>query len=239
MKMILKTDSHGMLPTAAKGLKMASIALLAGVMLSACGGSGDTAATGERSAFEVPGDHAVGNPNAPITVVEYASVTCGHCANWHASVWPQMQKDYVDTGKVRFIYREFPTPPMELAVRGFLIANCAPEEKFFANISLQYERQQAMVNSRNRAADYEALAKASGLSPAEYETCVSTEENYNRLNKVVEGGQDAGVTGTPAFFINGVMKKVYKIEDFDKEFADFVEVPERKAADADAKTAGE
>jgi len=85
----------------------------------------------------VAGDHAIGNPDAKVTVVEYASVTCGHCANWHTSVYPEFKAQYVDTGKVRYVFREFPTPPQRLAHTGFLIANCADENKFFDNISMK------------------------------------------------------------------------------------------------------
>jgi len=232
MNMILKTDS----PAILKAVKTASIGVIAAVMMSACsGGDGTASSSVGKSAFEVEGDHAIGAPDAPITVVEYASVTCGACANWHSAVWPQFQKDYVDTGKVRFIYREFPTPPVNLAMRGFLIANCAAEDKFFANISLQYDRQQTIFKSSNVAAEYEALAKASGLNSEEYEACVSNEDEFNRLTKVIEDGQDAGVASTPTFFINGEKKSVFKIEDFDREFAAFVDVPQREDAGSDDK----
>ena len=236
MTMILKIDS----PAVFKAVKAASVGLIATVMLSACsGGSGDAPGkSAGKSAYEVEGDHAVGASDAPITVVEYASVTCGHCATWHKTVWPQMQKDYVDTGKVRFVYREFPTPPVNLAMRGFLIANCADEGKFFANIALQYDRQEAIFKSKNVAGEYEALAKASGLNAQEYEACVSNEAEFERLNKVIEDGQDAGVKATPSFFINGDLKNVFTIEDFDKEFAAHVDVPQRESADADAKDDG-
>lgn len=232
MKTILKTDSLGLM----SGLKLAGISLIAGAMLTACGG--DSAGTsGGKSAFEVEGDHAIGKADAPITVVEYASVTCVHCASWHESVWPKIQSDYIDTGKVRFIYREFPTPPMRQARAGFLIANCADESKFFANIGLQYERQESLMagaRSGRSGEDYMALAKAAGLNEQEYMACLQNEEEVARLDAVVQGGFDAGVSATPSFFINGVKKDVFKIEDFDKEFAAFVDVPEREDASDEA-----
>lgn len=232
MKMILKTDSRGLFT----GLKLAGFSFLAGAMLTACGG--DSAGSGGgKSAFEVEGDHAVGSADAPITVVEYASVTCVHCASWHESVWPKMQSDYIDTGKVRFVYREFPTPPQNLAMAGFLIANCADESKFFANIGLQYERQESLIaGARTGRAkqDYEALAKAAGLNEQEYMACLQNENERNRLEAVIRGGMEAGVAATPSFFINGVKKDVYKIEDFDKEFAAFVDVPKREDASDEA-----
>lgn len=231
MNMILKTDSLGLVTT----VKAASVTLVAALMLGACSGGDAAVNTSGQAEFEVPGDHAIGSVDAPITVVEYASVTCGHCATWEKSVFPKLREDYIDTGKVRFVYREFPTPPVNLAMRGFLIANCAADDKFFANIALQYERQEAIFKSKDIAAEYEALAKASGLDAEAYEACVTNEAELDRLKKVIEDGQDAGVTSTPSFFINGVQKSVYKIEDFDKEFATFIDVPVREDAGSDDK----
>lgn len=207
--------------------------------LAACGGGsgGEGSSSSERTQYEVEGDHAIGNADAKVTVVEYASVTCAHCATWHKTVWPQMRKDYVDTGKVRFVYREFPTSPVRLAETGFMIARCADEDKYFANIALQYERQEALINSaRNGTAKqaYTELARTAGLSEDEFETCLANEAEYEAMQDVIKGGFERGVQATPTFIVNGEIKKVYKIEDFDEVFAPFIDVPTREAADADA-----
>lgn len=226
--------------SAAKSVLFAG-ALGAAMLFSACSDS-DTATATQGGAvtnpYEVEGDHGIGNVNASVTIVEYASVTCGHCANWHEAVWPTLRKDYVDTGKVRFIYREFPTAPVRLAEAGFMIANCADEDKFFANIALQYEKQSTLINSASsgRAAEeYKNLAKAAGLNEEDYEACLKNEDEYQRIQTVVKDGFEKGVTGTPSFFINGVKKSVFTIEDFDKELAALdIEVPTRDAGDAPA-----
>ena len=84
---------------------------------------------------------ALGKEDAPITVVEYASMTCGHCANFHKNTYPHLIKEYVDTGKVRFIMREFPLDPV--ATAGFMLARCAPEEKYFSVIETMFHEQKA------------------------------------------------------------------------------------------------
>lgn len=234
MKKILKPHSLALnAPSFKAAVKSLSVSVLGGLILSACS---DVSTGGEgRTAFEVEGDHAVGAVDAPITVVEYASVTCAHCANWHEAVWPTIQSDYVDTGKVRFIYREFPTAPQNLAFAGFLIANCADDSQFFANIGLQYERQVSLMEGARAGRakqDYEALAKAAGLNEEQYMACLQNEDERARLDAVITGGIDAGVTGTPSFFVNGEKKTIFTIEEFDEVFAEFVEVPERKTADA-------
>ena len=205
--------------------------------LAACGGGGDApASSAERTQYEVAGDHAIGNADAKVTVVEYASVTCAHCATWHKTVWPQLRKDYVDSGKVRFVYREFPTRPVRLAETGFMIARCADEDKYFANIALQYERQEALITAaQNQQAKqaYTELARAAGLSEEEFEQCITNEAEYEAMQTVIKGGFERGVSATPTFIINGEIKKVYRIEDFDEAFKPFIDVVERETADAD------
>lgn len=225
------------LTLARKGLT--AFAIASAIMLSACGDKDATVTSGSTTAADNPyiveGDHVIGSPDAPVTIVEYASVTCGHCANWHEAVWPTFRKDYVDTGKVQFVYREFPTSPVRLAEVGFMIANCAAEDKFFANIALQYEKQTTLIEAaqmRRAGEEYAALARAAGLSEEDYKACLENEEEYARIKQVVKDGFEAGVTGTPSFFINGEQKKVFRIEEFDEELANFVDIPTRESAEA-------
>ncbi len=195
------------------------VTLAGALMLSACGDKTATPTSGNQSDYEVAGDHAIGNPDAAVTVVEYASVVCGACANWHNAVYPDFKKKYIDSGKVRFVFREFPTSPESLAQAGFLIANCAAEDRFFENISMQFKRQRALLTAADKRQAYQDLAKASGLSEADFEACLSSEEEIAKYKAVVQGGQDAGVTVTPTFFINGEKQKVFTIEDFDEKLA--------------------
>lgn len=193
------------------------------VLIAGCGDSGVTTVGEGQSQYEVEDDHAIGNPDAAVTVVEYASVVCGACGNWHNTVYGDFKQKYIDTGKVRFVFREFPTAPENLARAGFLIANCADESKFFENISLQFKRQQAILTSPDKRQEYVNIAKAAGLSEADFEACMQNEEENARYDRVVQSGIDAGVQSTPSFFINGQLmrrtpsgKPVFSLEAFDE-----------------------
>lgn len=206
-------------------LRASAIAAVCTFALSACGDTSSTATpvggSADRSQYEFADDHAIGNPNAKATIIEHASVVCGACANWHLTVYPDFKKKYIDSGLVRFVFREFPTSPENLAQAGFLIANCAGEDKFFENISLQFKRQQQIFAAAGKGGgavkdEYVAIAKAGGLSEADFEQCLQDPEELARYEKVVQMGIDAGVTGTPSFFLNGEKTKMFKLEDFDK-----------------------
>jgi len=202
----------------------------AALMLAACGGDNSkaTATSGGASDYEVAGDHAVGNADAAVTVVEYASVTCGHCASWHTQVYPDFKTKYVDTGKVRYVFREFPTPPENLATAGFMIANCADEAKFFDNIMLQFKKQKQIFAAASNGTvrdQYVSIAKSAGLSEAEFEACLVNEDEQKKYEAVIQGGLDMGVTSTPTFFINGVKEQVFTLESFEEKIAPILGEP--------------
>jgi protein-disulfide isomerase len=218
MTQIFQTDSF-------KTLRAALIGTVCALSLAACGNSANstsapaTGSSAERSQYEFADDHAIGNPNAKATIIEYASVVCGACGNWHTTVYPDFKKKYIDSGLVRFVFREFPTAPENLAQAGFLIANCAGEDKFFENIGLQFKRQRQIFAAASKGTvkdEYIAIAKAGGLSEADFEQCLQDPEEIARYEKVVQMGIDAGVTGTPSFFVNGEKTKMFVLEDFDK-----------------------
>lgn len=178
-----------------------------------------TASTAERTSFERPDDHAIGRVDAPLVVVEYASVTCPGCAYWHQTVYPEFKARYVDTGKVRFVFREFLTGNPQLAEAGFKIALCADPDNYFKNIKLQFDRLQQitqMAQAGDARTAYINLAKASGLSEEEFATCMANEAHRDLINSKMEQGFDEGVGGTPAFFINGKAAKIGSIEQMDE-----------------------
>ena len=150
------------------------------------------------------GDMALGAAaDAKVTVVEYASVTCGHCAVWNEEVWPEFKTKYVDTKKVRYVFREFPTPPQDIAVAGFLIARCAGEDKYFDvmhDIMASQKEWQAGVAPRSTL--FRAAA-AAGLSQEQTEACIRDKAAIEEMSNRIKAGIDAGVTGTPTFIVNG------------------------------------
>ena len=163
--------------------------------LAACSGK-DTA--------PAEGDMALGAPEgAKVTVVEYASVTCSGCAAWNEQVWPQFKAKYVDTDKVRYVFREFPTPPKDVAVAGFLLARCAGEDKYFHVID-QIMRSLPELHSGTPPRDILLrTARDAGLNEAQFQTCVADPEGVAAMEKRIKAAQGAGVTGTPTFMING------------------------------------
>lgn len=180
-----------------------------------------TTASADRTSYERPDDHAIGRLDAPLVVVEYASVTCPGCAYWHQTVYPEFKARYVDTGKVRFVFREFLTGNPQLAEAGFKIALCANPDDYFKNIKLQFDRLQQitqMAQAGNTRAAYVNLAKSSGLSEEEFATCMANEEHREHINSKMQQGFDEGVTGTPAFFINGKAARIGSIEQMDEVF---------------------
>lgn len=164
--------------------------------LAACGGdSGGQAAQG---------DMAKGAPEgAKVTVVEYASVTCGHCALWQETVWPEFKAKYVDTNKVRFVFREFPTPPAEVAAAGFLLARCAGEDRYFQVIEEIMASQREWQQGISPAATLSRVATSVGLSEDEYRACITDADALAALDERIQAGRAEGVTGTPTFFVNG------------------------------------
>ena len=176
--------------------KLAGAAALSAVMaLAACSG---------KDAAPIEGDMALGaSEGAKVTVVEYASVTCSGCAAWNEQVWPQFKAKYVDTGKVRYVFREFPTPPQDVAVAGFLIARCAGEDKYFHVID-QIMRALPELHSGTPPRDILLrTARDAGLSEARFQTCISDPAGVAAMEKRIKAAQDAGVTGTPTFMVNG------------------------------------
>ena len=192
-------------------------------LLAACGGGDAPTALEGRTPYEVTGDHAIGSADASVTIVEYASVTCLTCANWHEAVWPELRKNYIDTGKVRFVFREFPAPAStrRLAETGLMIARCSGEDNYFSNLSLQYERQKALLTAAQNGQAKQAytdLARVAGLSEDEFEACLADDDEFEAMQAVIKGGFERGVNSTPTFFINGERTKAYTIEQFEAEF---------------------
>ena len=171
-------------------------ALAALAMLAACSGN-QTGAAAE-------GDMALGAPEgAKVTVVEYASVTCGHCAAWQAQVYPEFKTRYVDTNKVRYVFREFPTAPEAVAVAGFLVARCAGPDKYFPVIHEIMASQSEIFGGVPPRSILLRIANGAGLSEEQFQACVTDADAIKAMDARIKSAIDAGVTGTPYFLVNG------------------------------------
>lgn len=155
---------------------------------------------------EVDADHTLGSIDAPVTMMVFASVTCPHCAAWFEGDWPTLKRDYVDTGKVRVVFREFPTAPVQVAVAGFLLADCGGEDKYFDRIEWQMANQSRIIDQlkANKVQEtFEEIGANAGLSATETQTCLSTQARYDDLNAAVARARGAGLQAVPAMMLNG------------------------------------
>ena len=156
---------------------------------------------------EAPDDHVLGSNKAPITFIVWASVTCPHCSDWFSNEWPAFNKILVQTGKVRFIFRELPTQPAQLAMLGFMMAECAPSEKYFDLIEFQMLNQKEMFEMASKGealSFYKKIGKMSGLKDDnDINFCMQTKEKFDHIMNNGKRAQNAGVSGVPSFYING------------------------------------
>jgi protein-disulfide isomerase len=151
-----------------------------------------------------PGDMALGSANARVTVIEYASVGCPHCAEWSKTVFPALKVKYIDTGRVRFVVREMITGDATIATAGFMVARCAGPTKYFEVVDQVYRRQPEMWGKASSAgAVVGEIAKQVGMTEAAYEACIDDQKGLDALNARVAQHNKDGVESTPTFFVNG------------------------------------
>jgi len=184
-------------------LGFGGLVLLAGVLFFAFTQNGVTEEAGESGETVTPFDDIVlGDATAPVEVIEYASLTCSHCADFHKETYPALKEKYVETGKVTFIYRDFPLDRVALLMA--LSARCMPDEKYYSTISDFMSQQRKIASQENHAAWLVQYAAVNGVPVEEFTACIESEDN---LKKVVQSRLDAGkaygIQGTPAFVING------------------------------------
>jgi protein-disulfide isomerase len=191
----------------------ASLSAMAVLALSACGPSGGAVTADDMS---------MGNANAPVTVVEYASVSCTHCATWNKEVFPAFKAKYVDTGKVRYVFREFITAPPQLAAAGFLLARCAGEDKYFGVLDQVFHAQDEIFRTGDIRTPLVAIAAQAGLNEQQLNACVGDEKELNALNaRVDKWVTTAKVTSTPTFDINGKrLEGAQSLDALDKAIAE-------------------
>jgi protein-disulfide isomerase len=147
------------------------------------------------------GDKIIGAENAPVTIVEYASVTCPACATFHRETYPTLKSKYIDAGKVRVIFREFPTQPAPIAIAGFMLARCSGD-KYFPMLDAIFEQQQSWAQDPYNG--FLRIARQAGLSQERFEACLSDQKLAENIQEVaVRGNKEFKVESTPTFFING------------------------------------
>jgi protein-disulfide isomerase len=163
-------------------------------------------------------DLVLGPDNAKVTIVEYASMTCGHCKHFHDATFPELKKKYIDTGKVRFIFREFPLDPRAFAAS--MLSRCAGStEKSMALIDVLFDQQEqwAFVKENPTPKLFE-IAKQAGFTQESFDKCLTDQKLLDQLTAVHTRATDTfGVNATPTFFINGKrLQAAPEIAEFDK-----------------------
>lgn len=153
---------------------------------------------------------AIGEENAPVTIVEYMSMTCPHCATFHNTTFEEIKKNYVDTGKVRFIIREFPFDPR--AAAAFMLARCnpaKPEEastpaQYYPMVSMLMKQQEGWAGAQDGRAALLQMSKLAGFSQETFQACLTNQKLLDDVNVTMKRGADEfGVNSTPTFLING------------------------------------
>lgn len=148
------------------------------------------------------GDRALGDPNAPVVMIEYASATCPHCAEFHDHVLPQIKADYIDTGMVRFIFREFPLD--QLALGAFMLARCLPVDRYFNVLDRLFRDQRTWAKAQNPAFELFKITEQFGMNRSEFEACSKREDLARAIIESTRAAAKAfSIKGTPAIFING------------------------------------
>lgn len=191
-------------------------AFSAGLLSFAGDGLAQTPSAAELEQAGPLGDVVMGDAKAPVTIIEYASMTCSHCAAFHNTTYPELKKKYIDTGKVKYILREFPLDP--LAAAGFMLARCSGNDKYYPVVELLFQKQNEWV-TQNPIPPLLALAKQMGFTQESFESCLKDQKVLEAIENVrTHGAEKLAVNSTPTFFING--KKVngsMTIQELDKQ----------------------
>ena len=190
-------------------------------------GASDTAANGGGTTLATPSagmplyddDPILGDANAPVTILEFSSLTCPHCASFHRDTLPQVKANWIDSGKARLVYRHYPLD--QLALRAAAAANCITGDGFFGFIDVLFSSQETWAHSQDPLRALGQLSAMAGLSPEAFAACVNDEAAIDRiLQKQSEGRDTYKVASTPSFVVNGTA--VVGARDYD-EFNGFLE----------------
>lgn len=166
-------------------------------------------------------DRVVGSPDAPVILTAYVSTTCSHCADWHNNLLPAIAAKYVETGKVRIVYRDLPTPPHDVAGAGAVMARCVPADKFDVALDSLFRNQTSLRSQTQDELEQKAMiwlaaaGTAGGLSRDQMNACFADEDNWSALDARIDAAHADGVTGTPTFFVNGQRADVWDVTSLD------------------------
>lgn len=155
---------------------------------------------------DAPEDRILGNAEAPVTIIEYASLSCPHCANFHATRFKWIKENYIDTGKVKFIFRDFPLN--QPALLGSMLAQCAPPERYYAFLDLLFRQQATWAFSESVMEELAKIARVGGIGKAAFDDCMSNVELSERIIESRKiGVEKYDVASTPSLIVDGKLLK--------------------------------
>lgn len=177
-------------------------------------------AAGSRRSWALEiGETAIGEPNAPVTMIEYSSLSCPHCANFHNNTYPELKKRYIDSGKVRMIFRDFPLN--QPAVQATVVAHCGGPERYVGFIDVMFKTQATWAQSHDSVSELKKLARLGGLSEEQVDACLNDQSLVDSILKDRLAWQEEhNVQSTPTFVIND---EVYPGNRSIDEFAAIIE----------------
>jgi protein-disulfide isomerase len=187
------------------------------------GGSSDTETTDRANATVTQSDRTLGNKKAPIVMLEYAAPTCPHCSHFNEAMFPQLKANYIDTGKVYYIFRVFPLSSVDVAVEA--MARCLPANNYFQFIDLMFRNQRKWDPDGYDIPDVKGalvqMGKIAGMSADEVDKCIANQSEQQRIAKVAQDAQTKyQVSGTPTFIVNGQIHGPFS--DY-QELKDFID----------------
>jgi protein-disulfide isomerase len=168
------------------------------------------------------GDRQLGPDNAPVTIIEYASMTCPHCANFHKTVLPELKKRYIDSGKVRLIFRVFALNP--LVAGAIMLARCLDKDKYFPFVDVLFQQQDKWVVQKP-IEPLLAIAKQAGFSKESFDACLKNQKLLDNIeSQRNRASEKFGVNSTPTLFINGkIMRGAGSLEEVEKEIKSYLD----------------
>jgi protein-disulfide isomerase len=173
-----------------------------GLFASVSAVSVPSATAGIASLEDATKEMVVGDANAPVTMIEYASLGCPHCANFHFNTYPEIKKNYIDTGKVKLVYRDFPLGRPALAAA--LIARCSGSQRYFGMVEVFFRSQKQWSHAQNPLDELKKTARFGGMSSSDVDACLSNQAILDHIQDLARTGQsEHKIQATPSFVIGG------------------------------------
>ncbi len=157
-----------------------------------------------RAADSYPIDQTMGKADAPVTIIEYASLTCPHCAHLEETTLPRLKAEWVDTGKARLVYRDFPTGPVEISLVASMVTQCSGTQRYFGVLDLLFRTQEKWIEAASPIDEIKHIVAVAGISPAEVDDCLKRQDLMDAIKARADAANTAyGIDATPSLVVNG------------------------------------